>query len=92
MSNPIESFININRYNQKMLELFCVFSSLQDAVGKFILDPSEAHLSLVADTAKNAETKFEIMKSSLLRVVKEISGSEENGDIDTEETQDGFRV
>ncbi len=86
-----DNFIHINRYNSKMLDLFCSLSNLHASVNLYALDPTPEHMKNLSIEVDNVEAKLESMKNSLISVVKEIQEIDD-GEIDVEQTENGFRM
>jgi len=88
----LHKFASYNRFSFRSVELIYCMSKMNDLVSKFALDPNQEKIDEISKLAEEFDTISESYKNNLLLSMKEMSGHDEPGEIDSIQDENGYRL
>lgn len=88
----LDKFASYNRFSNRSVELIFCMSKMNDLVVKFALNPDQSKIDEISTMAAEFDVISQSYKDHLLSSMKEMTGHDEQGKIDSIKDEHGYRL
>lgn len=88
----INKFASYNRFSFRSIELIYCMSKMNDLIVKFSLDPDQSKINEIEAIVSEFDVISQSYKDNLLSSMKEMTGNDEPGEVDSIQDENGYRL